>query len=197
MHAIPESKNNCKEEFPTRCICPTHVIASTQVPASSLRAIGISRWPSGDESQSSVVSGVLGGLVIFSGGSKGQIIAWKLHVTNATPSTDDFTKSGENVARSHDSIATSDDNFTTQGDDSVMPGDDFATSSDGFWEFLTSHNLSFKGCKRLKPWKQHLYNPEVETRYMDISAFCLTNLDIRLPCHLHVVVAVCSSGVLR
>lgn len=183
---------------------PTHVVASTQVPASSLRAIGISRRPSGDESQSSVVSGVLDRLVIFSGGSKGEVIAWKLHVTNATPSRDDFAKSGESFAKSHDGIVTSVDNFTTQGDDSVMPddgfvipGDDFVTSSDGFWEFLTSHNLSFKGRKRLKPWKQHMYNPEVETRYMDISAFCLTHLDIRLPCHLHVVVAVCSSGVLR
>src|SRR6218665_2155854 len=85
---IQESKS---EEFPTGSVCPTtRVVASTQVPASSLRAIGISRQPSGGGDPSAVVARVLGQLVVFSGGSKGQIIAWRIHVTNSTPPRDDF-----------------------------------------------------------------------------------------------------------
>lgn len=99
--------------------------------------------------------GLLRHSVIFSGGSKGQLFAWKLVVSN-------------------------DNAF-----------------SECFWESLGTYSIYANSRKHLKPWKQHLYSPEVETRFMDLSTFCLDDVMGQSWSHFHAVVAVCSLGVVR
>lgn len=128
------------------------VLSSTQLPASSVRTCCISRQ-SADVVDS--FEGLLCRSVIFSGGSKGQLFAWRLAVSN-------------------------DNAF-----------------SDCFWESLGMYSICTKSRKQLKPWKQHLYNPEVETRFMHLSAFCLDDVMGQSWSHFHAVVAVCSVGIVR
>lgn len=128
------------------------VLSSTQLPASSIRTCCISRR-SVDVVNS--FEQLLCRSVIFSGGSKGQLFAWRLAVSN-------------------------DNAF-----------------SDCFLESLGMYSICTKSRRQLKPWKQHLYNPEVETRFMHLSAFCLDDVMGQSWSHFHVVVAVCSVGIVR
>ena len=156
------------------------VLSSTRGHCSSIRTITISRTSA--ESEHLNGSKSESDAIVFTGGGRGQIFAWKTcftFVDQHPPTTEENVK-GRNV---RNSILS-----RTAGEDCGI---------ETWWECLGLHSFCNKGRKNLKPWKQSQYNPSPETRYVTLDSFNVTNLQDGLPSNLHVIVAGCSVGFLR
>lgn len=65
------------------------------------------------------------------------------------------------------------------------------------YEQVGSHMLGYKGRKHRKPWKKHLYDISPETRYMDLTAFPISQVLPGVTGAHHLIAAACSDGYVR
>ena len=156
------------------------MLSSTRGHYSSIRTITISR--TGAEPEHLNCSKSESDAIIFTGGGRGQIFAWKICFTvgdQHLPTSEESVE-GRNVRNSIPS--------RTLGEDCGI---------ETWWKCLGLHSFCNKGRKNLKPWKQSQYNPLPETRYVTLNSFNVTNLQDGLPSNLHVILAGCSVRFLR
>ena len=65
-----------------------------------------------------------------------------------------------------------------------------------WYRYMGTHSLSQRTLS-CKPWRTSYSNSDPETRYMDLSAFCVNELSSDYPNHLYIILAACSDGFVR
>jgi len=146
------------------------VITSVKGQSSSIRTLTTSRSHASDQTFKTSDDNNL----LFSAGSMGELVAWKVCI----------------------------DSLVTPGD-TVNAMDEICYAKEGsgirgWWKRLAIHSVSLKRTsKSRKPWKKYVCDVDPETRYMCVDAFPVGDLLDGLGGYLHILLAVCSVGIIR
>ena len=133
--------------------------------------------------------------VLFSAGGRAEIKAWKIHRTTQEHSTSALATQKENETTQQESCDTTSNSGNPRSHSSTIKQ---PTTESKIWhEFLATHSLSGKFRVKYKPWKHKKWDPDPESRYMDLASFQMCSVIARAPRHLHCVVAACSDGFVR
>ena len=118
---------------------------------SSVRCLALSRDDSSADKQS---------IMMFSAGGRAHLKAWRL----SYQWEEDGEDSGEEMGNNVNQLATTSSASTLSS----------TSSASCQSHYLATHMLHGKGRKHSKPWKKAAYNPDPETRYMQLSAVPVT-----------------------